>query len=301
MAASQRDLRRKIKSISGTKKLTQAMQMVAASKMQKAIKSAEMSRDYSRLAWEIIQNIKSGASIAEHPLLIERPTKKILTVLITSNRGLCGGLNAQVIKKFSANINSNLDNKIDIKIITMGNKGKLFVSRYFKNLLIADFPSPDRIVEFSDITALSKIILDDYQTKKIDHVSIFYNHFASTLKQEATQKQLLPIPADSSTDLETKKEVLNKKNTTNIEYKFEPDVKSILDTILPEILKIQMLQISLESNASEHSARMIAMKNATDNAADLIDDLTLTYNSIRQAAITKEISEISAGAEALRA
>ena len=250
--------------------------------------------------WEF-QNIKSGASIAEHPLLIERPTKKILTVLITSNRGLCGGLNAQVIKKFSANINSNLDNKIDIKIITMGNKGKLFVSRYFKNLLIADFPSPDRIVEFSDITALSKIILDDYQTKKIDHVSIFYNHFASTLKQEATQKQLLPIPADSSTDLETKKEVLNKKNTTNIEYKFEPDVKSILDTILPEILKIQMLQISLESNASEHSARMIAMKNATDNAADLIDDLTLTYNSIRQAAITKEISEISAGAEALRA
>jgi len=295
MAENLRDLRRKIKSIGGTKKLTQAMQMVAASKMQKAIKAAQMSRDYSHLAWNIVMNIKSKINISDHPLLTERAESNVIAILITSNRGLCGGLNAQVIKNFSAFIQNMKTKNKNIKIMTMGNKGKLFVSRYFNDLLIADFPYPDRIIEFSDISTLIKMILDDYQNKKIDHVSIFYNHFESTLKQISTSYQLLPIPM-------TKIMENNLKDKSNFsEYIFEPDVKSILDVILPSVIKIQIQQILLESSASEYSARMIAMKNATDNARDLIDDLNLTYNSLRQSAITREITEISAGAEAFRA
>jgi len=299
MAASLRDIRRKIKSIGGTKKLTQAMQMVAASKMQKAIKTAELTRNYSRLAWEIIQNIKKRGFSIEHPLLTAKESKNIVAILITSNRGLCGGLNTQIIKNFSLYIKSKQTSN-NIKIITMGNKGKQFVSRYYKDMFLADFPIHDNICEFSDITSLAKIVLDDFTGNKLDHVEIFYNHFVSTLKQKPSEKQLLPIP-----DIDILKDI-SKSNTETgqkqvfEEYIFEPDIKSILDTILPEIIKIQLHQILLESVASEHSARMIAMKNATDNATDLIDDLSLTYNTLRQAAITREITEISAGAEALK-
>lgn len=295
MAASSRDLRRKIKSISGTKKLTQAMQMVAASKMQRAIKAAESSRDYSNLAWQIIQNIKTRINISEHPLLTEHTLSSSCLILVTSNRGLCGALNAQVIKIFNSYIHEMESKKIKIKIITIGNKGKIFTLRHYKELLIADFPVPDRTLEFADITPIAKVILDDYEKANIDNVVIFYNDFISTLKQSPTQKQLLPIPK-----VLIESQAVMRPGASAREYFFEPDVNSILDVMLPTVLKIQLQQSLLESSASEHSARMIAMKNATDNARDLIDDLTLTYNSIRQAAITKEISEISAGAEALK-
>jgi len=296
MAASLRDLRRKIKSTQSTKKITQAMQMMASSKMQKAIKSAEKSRDYSRVAWEIVENIKLRTDLTRHLLLSERPLKKVLIVLVTSNRGLCGGLNAQVLRKLNLYLDELKKSNISASLITIGNKGKLFVSRYLKDMLIADFPASDKAIDFANTQAMAKMILDDYALGKYDHVSIFYNHFASTLKQEPMQKQILPIAYLSKEE----NQQLSEQNNIKTEYKFEPDINYILDTMLPTIIKIQIHQILLEANASEHSARMIAMKNATDNASDLIDDLTLTYNSLRQAAITKEITEISAGAEALR-
>ena len=307
MAASLRDLRRKIKSIQGTKKLTQAMQMVAASRMQKAIQAAETSRDYADLAWKIIKNIRSGTDINQHFLLSEQPVKNIAIVLVTANRGLCGGLNAQIIRKITLYIKEMQEKNIKVDLITIGNKGKLFVSRFYQNMLVADFPLPDQKVSYSDITSVGKMIIDDYQNKKYDHVYIFYNHFVSTLTQEPIQKQLLPIPSLETENIKT--ENLKNEDTTNnsktkslkSEYKFEPDIQSVLDALLPNIIRTQLYQIVLEANASEQSARMVAMKNATDNAGDLIEDLTLTYNSLRQAAITKEISEISAGAEALRA
>lgn len=317
MGANLKDLRRKIKSITGTKKITQAMQMVAASKMQKAINSAEKSRSYSRLAWDIITNIGSGVENSYHPLLVKREKKNIAVILVTSNRGLCGGLNAQILRKLNLFIKEKQEKNFNVKLFTIGNKGKQFVSRFYKDLLIADFPLPEGVIEYSDVTALGKMIIDEYTKENFDRVFVFYNHFKTTLTQEATSKQLLPIPdlneveeyqlGRATSGLETSK--LEKKNTSNLvssdlvsskEYKFEPDVKSILNTILPKVIMTQIYQMFLEANASEQAARMIAMKNATDNAGDIIDDLTLTYNSARQAAITQELTEITAGSEALR-
>lgn len=328
MGANLRDLRRKIKSISGTKKITLAMQMVSASKMQKAINIAEKSRDYSRLAWDIIKNIGSGVEESHHPLLVKREKKTIALILITSNRGLCGGLNSQIIRKLNSFIKEKQKKVFTIKIITIGNKGKQFVSRLYKDLLVADFPLPEGITEYSDVSSLGKLVIDEYCQENFDRVFVFYNHFISTLRQEAVSRQILPIPDMTEVeeyqlgksqitndkpaspagrsqinpnDQNLKSETLtHKPDNLNLEYKFEPDVKSILDSILPKIILTQIYQMFLEAYASEQAARMVAMKNATDNAGEIIDDLTLTYNSARQATITQEITEISAGAEALK-
>jgi len=312
MAISLKDLRKKIKSVQGTRKLTQAMQMIAASKMQKAIKAAETSRNYSNLAWEIIQNIRGKTELSTHNLLSERKVNKVAIVLSTSNRGMCGAFNSQIIKKTFSYIKEMKDKNINVKLITVGNKGKLFAARYFKEILVADFPAFDKVTEFIDVLPVANMLISDYQAEKYDQVHLFYNHFVSTLKQEPTQRQILPIPNIETLDarqqtLEKKQETESDKllssnvyRLTSSEYKFEPDTDSILDILLPQVIKTQIHQIFLESNASEQSARMMAMKNATDNASDMIDDLTLTYNGLRQAAITREISEISAGAEALR-
>jgi len=312
MAASLKDLRKKIKSIQGTKKLTQAMQMVAASKMQKSIDRAQTTRSYANMAWEIIKNIQSKTDIAAHPLLKKRVDKTIALILLTSNRGLCGGLNSQIIRKISGYIKEKQKAGIKTEIITVGGKGKLFISRYFKDMLVADFPAPDRLVEFTDSSAISKMALDNYISNKYDRVCVFYNHFVSTLHQVPIRRQILPIPdldeleeyqigkseiRDSKLEMSVKTE---KSKTNFAEYKFEPSAASILDVMIPKIIQTQFYQILLESSAAEHSARMIAMKNATDNAEDLIGDLQLTYNSLRQAVITREITEIAAGAEALK-
>lgn len=305
MAANLKDLRKKIKSIQGTKKLTQAMQMVAASKMQKSIDHAQTTRGYANMAWEIIKNIQSKTDITTHPLLKKRADKTIALILLTSNRGLCGGLNGQILRKISSYIKEKQNAGIKIEIITVGAKGKIFVSRYFKEMLVADFPAPDRLVEYTDSSAISKMVLDDYIKNKYDRVCVFYNHFVSTLRQAPIRRQILPIPDLNELEeyqigkSETKIEA-EKTKTNSTEYKFEPSATSILDTMIPKIIQTQFYQILLEAGASEHSARMIAMKNATDNAEDLIGDLQLTYNSLRQAVITREITEISAGAEALR-
>lgn len=318
--SSTKELRNKIKSVGSTKKITQAMQMVAASKMQKAIDNNTKSRAYSSLAWEVVQDVAANTDISHHPLLATHPTSatsgveegsdklKVALIVVTSNRGLCGGFNTQVIKKTLEFINNNKDK--EISIITVGQKGARYMQRFYREKIVADFPLSETIVEFKDITPIAKIAIDDFASKKYNQVVVIYNHFVSKMTQEATVKRLLPLPRlePSNSILENKNQKSDLKNqnsnyearVTSYEYLFEPDIRFVLDTMLPQIIKTQIFQILLESNASEHSARMIAMKNATDNASDLIDDLTLTYNSIRQAAITSEIAEISAGAEALR-
>ena len=187
MAVSLRDLRRKIKSIGGTRKLTQAMQMVASSKMQKAVKAAEKSRDYSKIAGDIIQNIKKRTDITQHFLLQEQPLKNVVIIVVTSNRGLCGGLNTQILRKVTKYTSELQSKNINFNFITIGNKGKLFISRYYKQFLLADFPLPEGVPQHSDISALGKMIIEDYKQKKVDHVKIFYNHFVTTLKQEAKE------------------------------------------------------------------------------------------------------------------
>lgn len=288
MANSLRDLRKKIKSISGTKKITKAMEMISASKMNKAIRNAQSSRNYSNLAQLIITSIGTQRSL-KHPLLAKRSIKKSLIIVIASNKGLCGSLNAQVFKKANAEI-KRTDNNLDI--VTMGNRSKNYIAKNFPDKLIADFPFPDRSLNFSDIKPISKFIIDDYINKSYDKVCIIYNQFISTLKQEAKIRQLLPLKLE--VDQEEVEEV------KDIEYKLEPNPEIVLNAILPKILETEIYQILLESSASEHSARMIAMKNASDNASELISNLQLTYNSIRQSVITTEISEITSGSEALK-
>jgi len=308
MAASLRDLRRKIKSISGTKKLTQAMQMVSASKMQKATKLAQASVSYTKLAWEIIKNIRTKTDVSNHPLLSNRPVKKIALILFTTNKGLCGGLNTQIFKKLTHFINERKINNSDIKLITVGNKGKNFAARFFKEMYFADFSYSDSTVNFNDITAISKLVIDGYRNKDYDAVYIIYNQFISTINQKAVIRQILPVPSLLEAEEWQKNEKIIEQTETRQtdkisikkEYVFEPNINFILNNIIPAIINTQIYQILLDANASEHSARMIAMKNATDNASNLIDDLSLTYNSMRQAAITNEINEIATGAEALR-
>lgn len=335
--SSTKELRTKIKSVGSTKKITQAMQMVAASKMQKAIDNNKKSRAYSSLAWEVVQDVAASTDVSHHPLLATTDTSgvsvvKIVLIVVTSNRGLCAGFNANVIKKTMQFINENKDK--EISLITVGQKGARYLQRFYKDKIVADFPLSEAIVSFSDITPIAKIAIDDFATKKYSQVVVIYNHFVSKMTQEATVRQLLPIIKSeeefpiSNSQFPNKFQISNNKlqnrdeekaneakkftplrnevssaglmKLKSYEYQFEPDIRFVLDTMLPQIIKTQIFQILLESNASEHSARMIAMKNATDNASDLIDDLTLTYNSIRQAAITSEIAEISAGAEALK-
>jgi F-type H+-transporting ATPase subunit gamma len=303
MALSLRDLRRKIKSVTGTKKLTSAMQMVSASKMQKAIKNAQLSREYSHLSWEIIQNIKNKIDTSNFDLLKDRTVTKTAIILTSSNRGLCGSLNAQLFKKLSNYIKDLQSKKINFDIYTIGNKAKSFTARFYKDNLIADYTLPERIISYNDILDISNLVISEFKSKKYDEILIFYNHFKSTLVQKPISRKILPI-ANSNKDDEWQM-IINKDQKENnklneSEYLFEPNVSLILEILLPTVIKTQIYQILLESNASEHSARMIAMKNATDNANNLIDDLTLTYNSMRQAAITSEINEIAGGAEALK-
>lgn len=273
------------------------MQMVAASKMQRAIDNNRKTREYSRLAWEIVRDLAGRMDSLAHSLLAERKIERSALIILTSNRGLCGGFNTQVIKKATEYIKANPI----VELITVGTKGRNFMQRFYPKKIVADFPLSEKVIEFKEISPIAKIVIDDFIAKKYDKITIVYNHFISKIKQEPTLRQILPIPKfsekigekvfDSS---ENKEEAIKKQ-----EYLFEPNMQEVLGLMLPKIIETQLFQIVLESNASEQSARMIAMKNATDNASDLIDDLQLTYNTIRQAAITSEIAEISAGAEAL--
>lgn len=298
MALSTRELRRKIKSVQSTKQLTSAMQMVAASKMQRAIDNNQKTREYSRLAWEIVRDLALRIESISHPLLAERKIERSALILLTSNRGLCGSFNTQIIKKATECIKENPN----ADLITVGTKGRNFMQRFYSKKIVADFPLSEKVIEFKEVSPIAKIVLDDFTAKKYDKITIVYNHFISKIKQEPTLRQILPIPKFSEKIGEKMFDSSENKEVTakNQEYLFEPNMHEVLSIMLPKIIETQLFQIVLESNASEQSARMIAMKNASDNASDLISDLQLTYNTIRQAAITSEIAEISAGAEALR-
>ena len=311
--ASTRELRRKIKSIKGTQKLTQAMQLISAAKMNKAIQKALASRTYSRLAWSIIGELTGRVGRDSHPLLATRPVKKVALIVITANRGLAGGLNAQLIRKVVALIKERQSAGQTISVISLGRKGTQFFARHFATELSADFPTPDTVAGYSDILPMSGVALDQFLAAEFDEVVVAYNEFVSTLKQAPTVRTLLPIHQMGVNSGETsevglrpssevKEELVKTAEVSALaDVVFEPDQDRVLESLLPRAVRSQLYQFLLDANASEHAARMLAMKNATDNAGELIDDLTLTMNSVRQAGITQEISEISAGAEALRA
>lgn len=286
--ASTVNLRRKIKSITNTRQITKAMQMVAASKMRRAQEAALATRSYADAAYSILNRAHRSQSTQSKPwtsdLLARRTVNRITLIVISADRGLAGAYNANVIKK---TLQFVVENKSKlITIITVGRKVEEALRR--ANLPIElSFPQFNERPVSSDLSPLAKASLDQFLAHKTDQVSVIYTHFHSTLKQEAVLKQILPIEwvPESEQDL-----------TNPNPYIFEPTADQVLNYILPRLVEFHLLQTLLDSLASEHSARMLAMKSATDNASDLIADLRLSYNSLRQANITQEIAEISAAA-----
>lgn len=298
MSASAKIIQRRIKSVSNTKKITKAMEMVAAAKMRKATTNVLNTRPYSALAWQIIGNISKVREENIHPLLDSKEKKsgKSMAILITSDKGLCGGFNAQMFREIKTFIRSS---SVPLDFIILGKKGESFAYRE-KFSVNAVFENLTNNPKFTDVKSIAKIAMDKFIDGTYDKVYVAYTDYVSTLAQRPRVRQLLPIIQDENLG-EVSQEHKNIKTLKqeNTEYLFEPERNELLEMLLPKIVETQIFQAVLESVASEHSARMVAMRNATDAANDMVDDLRFTFNKIRQTSITREISEISAGKAAL--
>jgi len=310
MAVSTRIIRRRIKSVGNTRKITKAMELVAAAKMRKAVGGVLASRPYSSLAWETIRALGGTEQSRLHPLLQQREkVSRILVVLITSDRGLCGGFNAQMLKKITDYARAEKEAPIDF--ITIGKRGQDALTRM--NLpIIASWNGLSALPTVVDVRPVATFAMQEFLNRKYDKVVLAYTDFISSLRQAPKVRQLLPlvrIPGLGAAEdvaagselgqSETPEHPAEEHFATGTEYVFEPSPFAVLDLMLPRLVETQVYQAVLESSASEQSARMLAMRNATDAAGDMIDDLSFTYNQARQAAITREIAEISAGKAAL--
>lgn len=283
--ANTRDIRRRIKSVKNTAQITKAMQMVAASKMRKAQQAALAGHPYSEVLNRVLVSLRDRVSEGAHPLLEQRPVKKSLVFLVTSDKGLCGALNTNVLREAAL-----LDPDSTV-FVTSGRKGASFLTRTGRSL-IADFPLIDA-PSFIQTKAASKFCLEKFLSGEVDAVSVLYPKFVNTLIQKPTLLPLLPISGTVAAG------VSPTENTGNAMYLFEPDADHVLDSVLPYYFHFTIYQMILDARASEQSARMVAMKSATDNAKTLVKDLTLEYNKARQASITTELLEISTAQMAL--
>lgn len=303
MAVSGKAIKQRIKSVKNTKKITKAMEMVSAAKMRKAIQFVTATRTYALLAKELMERLGSVGEV-KSPLTEIRPVKKVLVILFSSNRGLAGSFNTNVFKK-TQQLLSRTDafqstGEIKYEVIGVGKRSAYFAKRFNYPLIQAyDAIRDNPTVE--DILPIANFAIEKFKTEEYDAVLVAYTEFKSSIVQMPRLRKLLPITKD---DIESlleeipvgKNEIVTPDTT---EYEFEPNAELIMDTILPRLFEVQLYQTLLESRASEHSARMVAMKNATEAAGDMIDSLTVEFNKARQAGITKEIAEIAGGAAAL--
>jgi len=296
--ASTKEIKRRIKSVKSTKKITKAMELVAASKMKRAISRTLASRLYSSYSWDLLTSLSERLDDVKHKFFIPNTnTEKCLIVLITSNRGLCGGYNSQVIKKTIVKIKEEVGiQKVDL--VTVGKKGDSAMRRTGQNVIAAFTDMPDN-VSLGDILPLSTLLTAEFKEEKYSKVYIAYTDFISALTQKPIIRQILPI---SKKELKESIDSIGESGTTSkLEtkkeppYLFEGDTEQLLNSLAEKLIRMQIYQMLLESNASEQSSRMVAMKNANEAAGEMIDDLTLVFNKARQAGITREISEISAG------
>lgn len=303
--ASTQEFRRRIKSVNNTKQITKAMEMVASVKMQKSIKSITEARTYVQNSWNMLVKLANLTLSKNHPLLCPSEINKTAIIFVTSDRGLCGAYNSDALKKLTSFVKTECcptDNKCeflgDCDIIAVGKKGAEFVNNYKIGKLVAAFDGLEDNISLEDIIPISKMSNGEYLNGTYDRVVVIYSHFVSSLKQIPVVKQVMPLEKDHI-DLPELWEQQDEKQD-DIEYRLEPNADTILEKLLYRFIRMQIYGAVLEANASEHSSRMVAMKNATDNAGSLIDDLTLTYNTIRQNSITNEIAEISGAAEAMK-
>ena len=289
---STRDIRRRIKSVKNTAQITKAMQMVASAKMRKAQMAALAGRPYATLMNNVLAAVSDGAGDFTDPLMEVREVKKRALIIISTDKGLCGALNTNLLREAT-----KFDKATTIHI-TAGRKASQFVART-KRELAAEFTYKDNPA-FQEARAISKFAQELFLSGKVDAVDVLFTNFISTLVQKPEVRQLLPIGEITALDADVQGHGTGtalQQNTT--EYLFEPSGGAVLGSLLPHYLNFQVYQFLLEAKASEHSARMVAMKNATDNAKQLIKDLTLEYNKVRQAAITTELLEITTAQMAL--
>ena len=289
---STRDIRRRIKSVKNTAQITKAMQMVAASKMRKAQQAALAGRPYATLMNSVLAQVTANAGDFQHPLIDVRPVQKRAVIVISSDKGLAGALNSNLLRE-AAKFDKNTT-----VFIAAGRKGSQFIART-KRTLAAEFTYKDAPL-FAEARAISKFAQDLFTKGDVDAVDILFTNFISTLNQKPEVRTLLPVGEITALDSEVHGAGGGGKLTAGAaEYLFEPSPGGVLGALLPHYLNYQVFQMLLEAKASEHSSRMVAMKNATDNAKQLIKDLTLEYNKLRQANITKELLEITSAAMAM--
>ena len=290
--ASLDDLKKRITSVKSTQKITKAMKMVAAAKLKRAQDNAEKGRPYSKKMNNVILNLSGSISdIDSAPKLLSGTGKENihLCVVMTSDRGLCGGFNANIIKKAKSYFSKIINEGKELKIITVGSKGNDQLKRAFGDKIIENISFKNsKNTNYFDAEKVGKIIIEKFEKEEFDICTIFYNQFKNVITQIPQAQQIIPLNTEDSDE-----------NKSEDSYEFEPDEDEILRNLLPKNISTQIFKAMLENSASEQGARMSAMDNATRNAGEMVDKLTIEYNRSRQAAITKELIEIISGAESL--
>lgn len=282
-------LKRRITSVKNTRQITKAMELVSASKMRRAQESALRTRDFRNLARQILVRLSELTNVSKHPLYKQRAVKGRLRILITSDRGLAGAFNSNLLRQFTSELKQDRADGVESSVILVGKQGARIVSRLQGVEIIAAYTNFPEHASANDIRPILETIVNQYKDKQTDHVDVTYTDYISSINQLVKTETLLPAVVQAvniSDDLE--------------DAMVEPNPQAVLVQITERLIEAQLQQAFNESQASEQSSRMIAMKNATDNATGLVDDLTLAFNTARQAAITQELAEITGGAEAMR-
>lgn len=308
MPQATREIKRRIRSIKNTRQITKAMELVSAAKMRRAVQNVLATRTYSALAWELVRELAARTDAAQHPLLAQRDSvKRIGLIMVTSNRGLCGGFNHQLTHHVNRYIEKHREQDVDLgaDLVAVGKRGRDIMFRYGQSI-VAEFTKADITTRVEQVTPIAKLVIDDYLSGRYDRVVMAYTDFVSPLTQRPRLMQLLPIEREADSLLgagtfpgATVEVPSTHREGFTYEYLFEPSPDEVLEDLLPRMLEVQIYQALLESDASEHSARMLAMRNASDAAKDMIDSLTLAFNQARQAAITTELADITGGRAAL--
>lgn len=290
--ASLKEIRAKVTSIKSTQKITRAMQMVAASKMKRAQERMVIGRPYADSMRRVVSHLVHASSDYKHPYMVTRDVKSVGYIVITSDRGLAGGLNINLFKSLMKQVKEHQANNVDVEFAAIGSKGVSFFKNFGGRVtsVVTDYGDNP---SFEQLNSPVQAMLDDYNNGKLDQICVVYNKFVNAMTQKPTITQLVPLPEEA---LEESSGV---KTDYGWDYIYEPDVETLLDGLMWRYIESIVYQAVLENIASEQSARMVAMKAATDNAGNLINDLQLVYNKLRQAAITREISEIVGGAAAV--
>ena len=298
--ATVREIERRIRSVKNIAQVTRALEAVSASKVRKAQNAVQNTRPYAQEAWRVLTDLskQAGAGPNLHPLLTSRPVKSIDLIVVTSDRGLCGAFNYNVIRVALEFVKKQ---SVPVNIISVGRKGRELLYRAGQHI-VAEFSNLPAAPSLLDVSPIGRTAVDDFLSGRADAVYVAYTDFVNTLSQKAHVRPLLPLSLGASEETIASNAVggIEPTRSAPYVYLYEPSINTILDNLVPRFTELQVYQAILESLASEHSARMVAMRNATDNAKTLVDSLTLVRNKARQSAITSELLDIAGGAEALK-